>query len=95
MPNAVDEWMPSRLLDSKKNFKRCERSDDDGAIDETDPLVLILTEKLIAERPVISLVLSPFRMDLSSDFGRQFVSQAFHGLPWRSHEDVGILQPEH
>lgn len=53
----------------------------DRAICETDPLPLILRQKLVANRPVCRFILAPFRMDLSCNLRRKSVGKAFHRAP--------------
>jgi hypothetical protein len=64
-----------------KHSNRAVAGSDHGTISEADPLALVLTEELTADSPVCRLVLAPVGINLSSDFGGQSVSQAFHWLP--------------
>jgi hypothetical protein len=66
------------LLSGMKNHDWPSSRCDNLANGESDPLPLILRQKLIAYRPILSLVLAPVRMDLSSDFRRKSIGQAFH-----------------
>jgi hypothetical protein len=54
---------------------------DHHIIGESDPLVAILTEELIANSPVCGLVFAPVRVDLSGDRRGQLIGNAFHGTP--------------
>jgi hypothetical protein len=53
----------------------------DGAVGKGNPLTLVWTEELVADRPVRRLVLAPVGVDLSGDLRGQRVGQALHQSP--------------
>src|SRR5437879_9216738 len=93
MTDAGDKGVPSRGPGRVENGNRACARRDHGAIGKPDPLALVLTEELVADSPVRGLVLAPVGVDLSSDFGRQCVSQAFHRSPRVYAGPVVILPP--
>src|SRR5437588_8636770 len=93
MTDAGDKGVPSRGLGRVENGNRACARRDHGAIGKPNPLALVLTEELVADSPVPGLVLAPVGVDLSSDFGGQCVSQAFHRSPRVYAGTVVILPP--
>src|SRR5207253_9626225 len=92
MTDAGYKGVPSRGLGRVENGNRACARRDHGAIGKPDPLALVLTEELVADSPVRGLVLAPVGVDLSSDFGGQCVSQAFHRSP-RVYAGPGVILP--
>src|SRR5438128_795634 len=77
-PNTDYVGMLGRLMGSMKDRDGTRASSHDLATREPNPLTTVLTEELVADRPVCCLVLTPVRMDLLSNMRGQSVSQAFH-----------------
>jgi hypothetical protein len=80
-PDADHERMSLHHPRHVEHFERGLTGGDDGTVGKGNPLALILTEELVADSPVVRLVLAPVGMDLSSDFGGQLVGNAFHATP--------------
>src|SRR5208337_3032800 len=81
MANAGDKRIAPRLLGRMKHCNRTRTHRDYRPISKTDPLISVLVKQFVAYRPIISLILPPFGMDLAGNFGGQSIGKAFHGLP--------------
>lgn len=71
--------MLCRSMSGVEHLDRAASRSNDRTIGKANPLVSILSDKFIAHRPILRLILAPFGMNLLSDLGRQAVGKALHG----------------
>jgi hypothetical protein len=92
-PNTAYVGMLGRLMGRMKDRDGTRTGGHDLAGREPNPLITVLTQELVADRPVSCFVLTPLRMDLLSNLRGQSVSQAFHQRPRVNPRAVDILPP--
>jgi hypothetical protein len=79
--NADEKRMQARSLGSVKHSHGTVARCNHFTIGKADPLAAVLLDELVADGPILRFVLASIRMDLLSDFRRQTVGNAAHGMP--------------
>src|SRR6266852_1620821 len=79
--DANEERMPSRRFRLMEHGDGTAAGRDHFPIGKADPLISVLFEELVADGPVLFLILATVGMNLPEDFRWQLVGNAFHHAP--------------
>jgi hypothetical protein len=80
-PDTDEKWMQLGCLRRLEHGHRTRARRDHFAVGEADPLTLVLSKELVADGPVLRLVLAPIGMDLPGNFKRQLIGDGLHRTP--------------